>query len=135
MHLGGFNSYVAIQNAGDSRRDRQRQVSEFQRRSAGHGFAVQIEANASHVFYQDDGKLPGSFIGSAIFEAADGSTPLAGAVALYNKNSAQLAELQHLFSTAATRRSCPAWPRTCLVWVTPPVGRARTSVPATRTCP
>ena len=87
--LGGFNSYVAVQNANANAADVK--ITYFN--SAGASAAtetVNIKGNASHVFYQDDGKLPAGFIGSATVESVDTTTKLAGAVALYSTQTAQL---------------------------------------------
>jgi hypothetical protein len=81
--LGGFTSYVAVQNAGSDAAD----VTATIYNSTGvaaHTETVNIPAFSSHVFYQDDGNLPTGFIGSATFEADDGTTPLAGTVNFFN---------------------------------------------------
>lgn len=84
--LGGFTSYVAVQNASDSAAD---VTATFYDNSGSsvHSETVNIPGNSSHVFYQDDGNLSAGFIGSATFEAVDGTTPLAGTVNFYNDGS------------------------------------------------
>jgi len=87
--LGNFNSYVSIQNAGAA----STKVKARYLNAAGAEVFTQevdIPANSSKIFYQEQAGLPVNFIGSAIFEATDGTTPLAGAVALYNTATAQL---------------------------------------------
>lgn len=89
--LGGFNSYVAVQNAESSTIN----VKATYLNSAGSEVAnetVPIPGNSSHIFYQDASNigLPANFIGSATFESVDGTSKLAGSVAIYNTASAQL---------------------------------------------
>jgi hypothetical protein len=79
----GFSTYVAIQNAATAAADVNYRVLN----PAGtqvFSDTVNIPANSTHVFYQDDGSLAAGFNGSAVFSAVDGTTPLAGTVALYN---------------------------------------------------
>ena len=89
-NLGGFSSYVAVQNASSNAAD----VKVTYLNSAGQQAiaptTVSIPGNASKVFYQDNAGLPAGFIGSATFESVDGTTPLAGAVAIYSGSGAQL---------------------------------------------
>lgn len=84
--LGGFTSYVAVQNASDSAADVTATFYDNTGSSV-HSETETIPGNSSHVFYQDDGNLPAGFIGSATFEAVDGTTPLAGTVNFFNDGS------------------------------------------------
>ena len=90
-NAGGFGSYVAIQNA-DNTAAADVRVTYFnlQGNQAIPPQTVNIPANSSKIFYQDQAGLPAGFNGSATFEAVNGTTPLAGAVALYSINGAQL---------------------------------------------
>jgi hypothetical protein len=87
---GGFSSYVAIQNASNS--ETQVRVTYYDANGNQVGTPAQfpIPGNASRVFYQEQAGLPNGFIGSAKFESVNGTTPLAGAVAIYSKTGAQL---------------------------------------------
>lgn len=89
-NLSGFSSYVAVQNAGSSEADVVAEYFDANGASVATLPAVQIPGNASYIFYQDDGTLPAGFIGSASFTSQDDTEKLAGAVGLYNANSAQL---------------------------------------------
>jgi hypothetical protein len=97
--LGGFSSYVAVQNAGSAAVD----VNAYYYNSSGaevYDTTVNIPANSSHVFYQDEpGVLSTGFIGSAVFEADDGSTPLAGTVNFYNAGTTGSNSQFHSYNT------------------------------------
>lgn len=80
--LGGFSSYVAVQNAGTSSTNVTAKYFDSTGALVFTSSPISLPANSSTVFYQDDGNLPPSFIGSATFES-DGE-PLAGTVALFN---------------------------------------------------
>ena len=85
--LGGYSSYVAVQNASGDAVD----VTARYYNSGGaqvYNTTKNIPAYSSYVFYQDDGNLPANFIGSAKFEADDGTTNLAGTVNFYNAGTA-----------------------------------------------
>jgi hypothetical protein len=89
-NAGGFSSYVAIQNAGDAAADVRVTYYNLQGQQAIAPQTVNIPAKSSKVFYQDQAGLAAGFNGSATFEAVNGTTPLAGAVALYSTGGAQL---------------------------------------------
>ena len=85
-NLGGtFDTYVAVQNVGGS--EAEVKATYFDSDGA-EKFTetVMVQANASKVFYQSEAQsaLGDGFVGSATFESVDGTTPLAGTVALYN---------------------------------------------------
>jgi hypothetical protein len=85
--LSGWSSYVAVQNASGDAVD----VKAYYYNSGGsqvHTETKNVPAYSSHVFYQDDGSLSPNFIGSAKFEAGDGTTNLAGTVNFYNAGTA-----------------------------------------------
>lgn len=80
--LGGFSSYIAVQNTTGSAAD----VTVHYYDTTGTEVSsetVNIPANSSHVFYQDEASsgLQTNFIGSATVES---TANLAGAVAMYN---------------------------------------------------
>ena len=80
--LGGFNSYVAVQNVGTIPTN----VRAIYYDSAGisqFNTIVSIPAKASNIFYQSETGLGPDFIGSATFESVDEETPLSGTVAIY----------------------------------------------------
>ena len=89
-NLGGFSSYVAVQNASSNAADVKVTYLNSAGQQAVAPTTVSIPGNASKVFYQDNAGLPAGFIGSATFESVDGTTPLAGAVAIYSGSGAQL---------------------------------------------
>jgi hypothetical protein len=80
LNLSSYKSYVAVQNAGIAAADVT--INYFDTNGV---FVisdtVNVEANSSHVFYQDDGNLSSGFFGSATVESLE---PLAGTVILYN---------------------------------------------------
>jgi len=83
-NLGGFSSYVAVQNTTNAAAS----VTTTYYNSAGavvKTFSQNIPANSSFVFYQDNGDLPAGFVGSAKFES---SAALAGTAAIYNAGTA-----------------------------------------------
>jgi hypothetical protein len=85
--LAGWSSYVAVQNASGDAAD----VTARYYNSSGsevYHTTKNIPAYSSYVFYQDDGSLTAGFIGSAKFEADDGTTSLAGTVNFYNAGTA-----------------------------------------------
>ena len=89
-NAGGFSSYVAIQNASNDAATVRVTYYNLQGQQAIAPQESSIPGNASKVFYQDNAGLPAGFNGSATFESVNGTTPLAGAVAIYNGNGAQL---------------------------------------------
>lgn len=89
-NAGGFNSYVAVQNASSDAADVRVTYFNAAGQQQGSPTTTSVPGNASKVFYQDDAGLPAGFNGSATFESVNGTTPLAGAVAIYNSNGAQL---------------------------------------------
>ncbi|MEM3433446.1 MAG: hypothetical protein QXP27_04675 [Candidatus Methanomethyliaceae archaeon] len=97
-NLQGFSSYVAVQNAGSASVN---VIARYFNSSGAQVYSttVSIPSNSSHVFYQDDGSLPSGFIGSATFESADGSTPLAGTVNFYNAGTASNNAQFHSYNT------------------------------------
>lgn len=103
--LAGFNSYVSVQNA-ESTSTEVKATYFNSNGSEAASQTVTIPANSSHVFYQDDGRLPANFIGSASFESTNGTSRLAGAVALYNTNTAQLLSF-NTFKEGATKVYLP----------------------------
>ena len=69
--LSGFNSYVAVQNVGDSATN----MRAIYYDSAGENkfeTIVSIPAKASKIFYQSEAGLDPNFIGSATFEGCNG---------------------------------------------------------------
>lgn len=109
--LGGFSSYVAVQNAGSSAVD----VNAYYYNSEGtevYSTKVNIAANSSHVFYQDEPEvLSTNFIGSAVFEADNGSTPLAGTVNFYNAGTTGNDSQFHSYNTFTSGASKVYGPR------------------------
>lgn len=97
--LGGFSSYVAVQNAGSSAVT----VNAFYYDRNGtevYDTSVSIDAKSTHIFYQDEpGVLSSGFLGSAKFEAADGTTPLAGTVNFYNAGTTSNNSQFHSYNT------------------------------------
>jgi hypothetical protein len=89
-NAGGFNSYVAVQNASSDAADVRVTYFNAAGQQQGTPTTTSVPGNASKVFYQDAAGLPAGFNGSATFESVNGTTPLAGAVAIYNSNGAQL---------------------------------------------
>lgn len=87
---GGFSSYVAIQNASSSEAQVTVTYLNSQGQQAIAPETVAIPGQSSRVFYQDQAGLPAGFVGSATFESVNGTTPLAGAVAIYSGSGAQL---------------------------------------------
>lgn len=87
--LAGFNSYVSVQNAESATTEVKATIFNANGTEAATE-TVSIPANSSHVFYQTQAGLGSGFIGSASFEATDGTSKLAGAVALYNDSTNQL---------------------------------------------
>lgn len=89
-NAGGFSSYVAIQNAGDVATDVRVTYYNLQGQQAIAPQTFNIPAKSSKVFYQDQAGLSAGFNGSATFESVNGTTLLAGAVAIYSNSGAQL---------------------------------------------
>lgn len=83
-NVSNFNSYVAIQNTSASAVT----VNARYLNSSGAQVATDsasIPAFSTHVFYQDAATpLSDGFFGSAVFESANGTTNLAGSVAIFN---------------------------------------------------
>ncbi len=109
--LGGFSSYVAVQNAGSAAVN----VNAYYYDSTGsevYNTTVSVPANSSHVFYQDEpGVLSTGFIGSAVFEADDDSTPLAGTVNFYNAGTTGDNSQFHSYNTFTSGASKVYGPR------------------------
>ena len=82
-NLGGFTSYVAVQNASTSVTSANFRVFNSSGAQV-YSTTLSIPANSSRIFYQDDGNLPAGFIGSATVESVGGSAPLAGVVNFFN---------------------------------------------------
>ncbi|RMF29428.1 MAG: hypothetical protein D6759_13855, partial [Chloroflexi bacterium] len=97
-NLGGFSSYVAVQNAGSAAVNVTARYFDTNGTEV-YSTTVNIPANSSHVFYQDDGSLSAGFIGSATFESTDGSTPLAGTVNFYNAGTTSSNAQFHSYNT------------------------------------
>lgn len=101
-NLGGFSSYVAVQNTTNAAASVT--ATYYDRDGVQKAqFSQNIPANSSNVFYQDDGKLPAGFLGSAKFES---SAALAGTAAIYNDGaSAGTAQLlsYNAFTSGATK--------------------------------
>jgi hypothetical protein len=104
--LAGFNSYVAVQNAESTATTVKATIFNQDGTEAATQTET-IEPNSSHVFYQDaSGLLPANFIGSATFESTDGTSKLAGAVAMYNTGTAQLLSF-NTFTSGASKIFLP----------------------------
>jgi hypothetical protein len=85
-NVSGFSSYVAVQNTSGSPVT----VNAKFLNSAGAQVGTaskSIPAYSSHVFNQNDGTLPAGYFGSAIFEAANNTTALAGSAAIFNSGA------------------------------------------------
>lgn len=103
--LGGFNSYVSVQNAESATTEVKATIFNADGSQAATE-TVSIPGNSSHVFYQTQAGLPSGFIGSASFESTDGTSRLAGAVALYNDGTSQLLSF-NTFKEGATKVYLP----------------------------
>ncbi len=105
--LANFNSYVSVQNTEGTATE----VKATYFNSGGTAVGtetVSIPPNSSHLFYQDSASanLPANFIGSATFEATNGTSRLAGAVAIYNSVTAQFLSF-NTFTNGASKIYLP----------------------------
>lgn len=104
----GYSSYVAVQNTGGN--DVTVNVKYYNSASGAEVTAAAesatIPAQSTKVFYQADNVNLGTFLGSMTIESADGTTPIAAVVNIYNNladyTKAQLQSYNAVPSGAAT---------------------------------